>query len=789
MKHLCLSLILLLSLRLSAQTGELVGTIVIAEGPAAFAQVHLPEAGQAVVTDKDGGYHFTGLAAGIYHLEVTYPGYRSIHTEVQIQAGQTTRRELRLEEDYLKLGDVVITGSRHAVPQYESPVLVGRISNRTFEATQALSVAEGLNFSPGLRVENNCQNCGFTQVRMNGLEGAYSQILINSRPVFSALAGVYGLEMIPPNMIDRIEVVKGGGSALYGGNAIAGTVNIITKDPIENSFEIGLNQGLTGLEASDRTLSFNGAIVSDDLSQGVSLYGFHRDRAPWDANDDGFSEVTLLRNTTFGFDAFWNLSKRGKLKLNGYVMDEFRRGGNKFDLAPHQTDVTEQLDHQIVGSGLSYEHVSRDYKHKISAYVSAQFVRRGSYYGGGGRVLGPQDSLTASDLLAINAYGQSRDVSLVGGLQYAYGLSEKAVFLAGSEYQYNDVIDEMPGYERIIDQRVGTLGTYAQLEWDPTERVSLLAGGRFDLIDIAGLYDLGEERFDNQRTLPVLVPRATLMYELLPQLKLRASFAQGYRAPQAFDEDLHIETVGGAARFIRLDPGLQTERSHSATLSLNYTLEQGRFQLNAVAEGFYTHLLNPFLLSDQAELPSGVAIIQKRNGEGARVQGVNLELNLAYGSTWLLQGGATLQTATYDVEEELWAPEDPRSGIPATTTQRLLRTPQAYGFFTLTYAPDKRWLVAYSGVFTGHMAVPHVIDPETERTIIQTTPSFFESNLKVSRTILTARNHHVTLFAGIQNMFNSFQEDFDIGPARDAGYVYGPSRPRTAFAGIKFGLN
>ena len=91
-------------------------------------------------------------------------------------------------------------------------------------------MAEGLNYSPGLRIEDNCQNCGFTQIRMNGLQSHYTQILINSRPVFSDLAAVYGIELIPANMIERVEVVRGGGSAMYGSNAIAGVINIITKE-------------------------------------------------------------------------------------------------------------------------------------------------------------------------------------------------------------------------------------------------------------------------------------------------------------------------------------------------------------------------------------------------------------------------------------------------------------------------------------------------------------------------------------------------------------------------------
>ncbi len=92
-----------------------------------------------------------------------------------------------------------------------------------------LRFADGLNFQPGVRVENNCQNCGFQQVRINGLEGPYTQILVDSRPIFSAQTGVYGLEQIPANMIERVEIMRGGGSALFGSSAIAGTINIITK--------------------------------------------------------------------------------------------------------------------------------------------------------------------------------------------------------------------------------------------------------------------------------------------------------------------------------------------------------------------------------------------------------------------------------------------------------------------------------------------------------------------------------------------------------------------------------
>jgi outer membrane receptor for ferrienterochelin and colicins len=130
---------------------------------------------------------------------------------------------------------------------------------------------------------------------MNGLEGPYSQILINSSPVFSGLAGVYGMELIPANMIERVEVVRGGGSALYGSNAIAGTINIILKDPINNSFEVSTTGGVTGLGvkgggalSNDYNIGFNSSVVTADSKSGLSIFGFNRGRDPFDANNDSF---------------------------------------------------------------------------------------------------------------------------------------------------------------------------------------------------------------------------------------------------------------------------------------------------------------------------------------------------------------------------------------------------------------------------------------------------------------------------------------------------------------------
>jgi outer membrane receptor for ferrienterochelin and colicins len=778
------------SFLLKAQTGEIEGYIQHKSQALGFANVSIKALGLGTATDEKGRFFFDQLVEGKYQLEVSRLGYSPKSIEVEVKEGQVTSLTVELKPDLINLDGVVVSGTRSEVPVFEAPVIVSQINNKTFENTQALTLSEGLAFSPGLRLENNCVNCGFTQLRMNGLDGAYSQVLINSRPIFSPLMGVYGLDLIPANMIDRVEVVRGGGSALYGGNAIAGTVNIITRDPLDNSIELGVNQALINGEASDQALSLNGSVVSKDLKKGLNFYGFNRNRDYWDANGDGFSELTLLENNTFGFDAYWRPTDRSRLELNGFLINEFRRGGNDFDLQPHQTDITEQLDHSILGASLSYEQFSANYQHKVSIYTSFQTTQRDSYYGGGGRVLAPGDSLTDEDVLALNAYGYSTDFAITGGVQYNYNPSEFLGITVGSELQANSVEDEMPGYSRFILQDVTTLGTYAQVEYKPVSRLTVLAGGRFDAVRIDGTYDFQQELLLNQRDLGVFVPRASLMFDASQNLKLRASYAQGYRAPQAFDEDLHIETVGGAAVFIQLDPNLVTETSDSYSASLNYSKTTEFTQINLVAEGFMTLLDNPFITANQEELPNGIAVLTKRNGDGAVVQGINLEANAAFNQEWILSAGFTIQSANYNTEEEIWAPQTltDSNADSVITTSRMVRTPDHYGYFSLSYTPGL-WIFNASGVYTGSMDIPHVIDPETEFTILERTPGFMEWNCKITREFKLGENSgRLKVFGGIQNLTNVFQSDFDLGANRDAGYIYGPTRPRTYFIGVKWAM-
>ena len=187
-----------------------------------YATVLIVGSGQGTVSNEEGQFEFKNLPAGKYTLRVSAVGYKTQEKEIEVNKDFTAVEQFQLQEESFMTDEVVVSANRNEVSWKAAPVVVNVMSAKLFEMVNSTDLAKTLNYQSGLRVENNCQNCGFPQVRINGLEGPYSQILINSRPIISALSGVYGLEQIPVNMIERVEVVRGGGSALFGANAVGG---------------------------------------------------------------------------------------------------------------------------------------------------------------------------------------------------------------------------------------------------------------------------------------------------------------------------------------------------------------------------------------------------------------------------------------------------------------------------------------------------------------------------------------------------------------------------------------
>lgn len=743
---------------------------------------HLPFAsvvikGTAIGTAADATGHFklTNLPLGKQTILVSAVGYKPYSAEVELKPNSSVTILAELKPDNIGIEQVIISADRNAKSRNKTPTIVNSINTKLFQRTQSVTLSDGLNFSPGLRMENNCQNCGFSQVRMNGLEGPYTQILINSRPVFSGLAGVYGLELIPANMIERVEVIRGGGSAMYGSNAIAGTINLITKDPIANAFSISTNYGSVGQAdesdaVGDFNLNLNGSFVTEDYRTGLSIFGFYRNRNAFDANNDGFSELASIENSTLGARFFQRVANRGKLTFDYFHINEFRRGGNKFELPLHEADIAESVEHAIHSGAATFDLLLRD-ADKFSAFFSAQQVNRNSYYGAN------------HDL---SAYGETKDFTFASGIQYlrqtdylffapaeiTSGLEINGSWLQDNKLGYYDFKEDIHrGNTEVANQQLVTKAAFLQSEWNRDKWV-LTTGVRYDNYQVIDKNGESKKVSGN-----VFSPRLSLLYNLNRHLQARVGFAKGFRAPQIFDEDLHIETSGSRQVLHRNDPNLKQETSNSFSASLNYTYEAGKWQYQFLAEGFYTSLNNPFANEYGTPDESGVVIYTRTNAEkGANVQGINLEFNASPSNRWQLQSGFTIQKSEFEEPQEF-------------DETRFFRSPDSYGYASLNFQPSPRLSISATGNYTGPMLVPYfgprLENPEAGE--LRKSKSFFDAGLKISYSIQITDVVKMEWNAGVKNIFNSYQNDFDSGIDRDPAYIYGPTSPRTIYFGLRLG--
>ncbi|MEA3317536.1 MAG: TonB-dependent receptor [Bacteroidota bacterium] len=749
---------------------NIVGHVVCCDEHIPFATVTIKGTTIGTTTDETGHYQLINMPSGKLTIVAQSLGYKPVEKIINISNGETKVIKFELEKDALRLEEVVVTGDRNATNRLEATTIVNTITPKLFESTQSVTLSEGLNFAPGLRMENNCQNCGFSQVRMNGMEGAYSQILINSRPIFSGLAGVYGLELIPAAMIERVEIIRGGGSALYGSNAIAGTINLILKDPVNNSYEFGINSGLIGAgmdnsgdPAQDHSVNFNTSLISSDSRTGMSLYGFYRDREPFDANNDKFSEIASLKNITLGGRVFHRFNNRSKIAADFFNIKEDRRGGDRFNYPVHEANTAEAVNHNITTGALTYEHFYRK-TDKLSIYTSGQSVDRDSYYGAN---------------KSLNDYGKTTDFSYTIGTQYnanftnsnlVMGVEQIGAWLKDKKLGYLDYSDinniVHTNNVTIANQTTNTTGVFAQYEIN-INKLQISAGARFDNYNIKD-----KEHADNENSGNVLSPRLTFKYDIKKYLQARLSYSQGYRAPQIFDEDLHIETSGSRKVIHENSSDLKQETSYSYMASLDFNKKIASTSIGLLVEGFYTQLNDAFANEMSDPDAEGVVTYTRINAEnGAKVQGVNIELNVVPNNDFSLKAGFTKQSSKYEDAQDF-------------DTKDFFRTPNDYGYLTMQYSPIEHWTISSTGNYTGEMLVPYFPDNEDEKLV--NAEKFFDLGLKLQYEF-RLNGASMRIFTGMKNIFNSYQNDFDKGINRDPGYIYGPMSPRTIYFGIKIG--
>ena len=713
--------------------------------PVADAAVTLTTSSLTVVTSEDGRFCLHPVAAGEHRLIVFADGYGLAERDIRTRAEGRLEVEIRLRPAFGE--EVIISATRTEKRLADVPLHVQTVPRSRIESVVARTLADAVEWTRGVRVESNCQSCNTSQIRLLGLEGPYSQLLVDGQPTVSSLAMVYGIEQLPARLIDSIEVVRGGGSPAYGAGAVAGVINLIPHHPDHTHIEVDVRLGrMGGAGGSAESPSYS--LVADwtpGSKRAATFYGQIDRVAPVDVDGDGFSEVSI-RNLDVVGARYHEFFMGGSARLATDVSHtaEFRRGGDQVQLPPQQAQVAEQLDSRRSGASVSWLHtVSPIWDWRATASHAA--TERASYYGSGGDV---------------GAFGWTRNPLWVFDSHVNRG-GAAGTLSFGLQASHDIIDDRQPAYRRIIRESYRSTSAFVQDDRRIGDGLTLLYGVRADRHSAV------------QRT--IVSPRAALMWTPRGDLTLRALHSAGFRPPSVFDEQLHIALLGGEAMVVRDDPALREETSAARMLSLEWRPMIGRRVAMAVDSTFFDTRIENLFHNRQADDPATDELEFVRTNFGhARVRGVEVG--------WSLRRGGLAFDAGYAWQRAEFGHAEPDFG-----STRRFRTPERYGSASVQW-PLPRGLTLFAGLrYTGSMLAPHYAGYIAEDRL-DATPSFLTWDLGLSRRFALGGDRRITATFSVKNLTDEYQGDLDRGPQRDASYVYGPRFPRSVVVGMKVDL-
>ncbi|MBI5324450.1 MAG: TonB-dependent receptor [Ignavibacteriae bacterium] len=733
-------------------------------------KVYLKDSGYGTFTDKTGHYSLVNLPEGVAVIVVRYLGYETVEQKVKIEKNKLLELNFDIKEMPVGLGEIVVTGTRTEKRNSTSPIIVNSIVSSEFESLHANTISEAICFQTGLRLETNCQTCNYTQLRMNGLGGAYSQILINGKSLFSPILGLYGLEQLPTNILDKIEVVRGGGSALYGPFAIGGIVNLITKFPDDNIYNFSFENSIINNNSNETNLNLGLSLITDSRKEGISIFATRKTRNAYDHNEDGYSELPKLENNSFGVNLYYRPDIRNSIEANVSSIYEYRRGGDKIDEPPHEAQQSEERNHSILFGSIDYNYYFDEFNSSIKVYFGYQNINRKHYTGIIPEITNKDSSKFFHHFIAP-PYGITQNQMVQAGWQVNKKLNNfigELTLTVGTDFLFDEIYDKIKSYEYKINQTSKDLGAFIQIDLNLFSDFTLLAGLRTD-----------KHNFVNEL---VFNPRIALLYNLFENTQLRLTYTTGFRPPLAFDTDIHIAFAGGGIQRISLAEHLRKETSRSISGSVNFDFPFEHFIYGFTFEGFFTELSDVFIIEEISTDSNGYSILEKRNSNFAEVYGTTCEARLNYDGLIQFESGFTYQKSMYR-KPVYWSNE-------LTGEKDFLRSPESYGYLTLTYLADSSFSAAFTLTFTGEMKVPHYGiknnfgNPVKDE--LHISESFFDVGSRISYTLpFDFSELKINIFLGIQNIFNAYQNDFDKGKFRDSNYIYGPSKPRTIYFGFK----
>jgi outer membrane receptor for ferrienterochelin and colicins len=528
----------------------------------------------------------------------------------------------------------------------------------------------------------------------------------------------------------------------------------MTRRPAFNTTRIGYTGRTTG-ESYDQQIGAVAEIVNDNNTAGFFVFGSTRNRNPYDHNGDGFSEIGLLNNETLGVNSYFKPFNNTELRINFHRILEERRGGNNFDKPVHEAEIAEWTKHIKWGGKFRWEHqLSSKLQYRIHSAFS--LLKRDSYYGG------LSEDTPEGRLDALNFYGLSENPLYTLGLQVNYIFNNHSI-TAGLQYNYDKLLDRSVSSEAYyLNEIFRNTGIFLQDEF--------AIGNNNELVFVLG------SRIDKHSSIEewIVSPRLNAKYQLNESIKLRAGYTTGFKAPQIFDEDLHICGLEGIQRVIRNADGLKQERSSTYSLGFEFLDFVNNIPLLFGVTAFYTDLENAY--TDEFITSSGnIEFWERVNSAGAFVKGLEFDLGVKPFAGLEVRSGITLKENKY------------REYLTDFDTDNFLRTPDLFGYIRGSYDLKSDINFFVSMKYLGSMFVPResIIEGEEEPLLeLKRSEYFFEFDIALSKKLNLFSSLNTSITFGVKNLFNAYQRDLDYGHQRDPAYVYGPSLPRSFYLNV-----